>query len=472
MVYRILLLTTLVFHVICNAQNQWGQIGSSIHGTTAGDRLGRSVSLNAEGDIMAIGSPSFTNGDGAVNVYKFTAGNWIQLGSTISEAVMYERFGFSVSLNDDGNILAVGARGSSSGNEGYVRVYMYTGTDWVLMGSTLEALQLSINADEFGYAVNLNSDGYTLAVGAPEYTTVYTYDGSDWSSLGLPITDITDGNFGTSVWLSDNGETLAIGFPSANAGHGMVQIYKYTNSNWVQYGSDITIDNIPELQDLGVSVCLSSDGTIMATTGITQSTFGNSYTTIRQVYEYNGSDWSEMGSDIIDTTFNNLGCNISLSSDGHTLAFTGANNLQGEPKIEVWSYDGIDWQPIGSEITGDIGGSISLNAQGNRVASGNLFANTFIGYVSVFDYSGNIGVTEEVSNSNIYPNPITSLLNIEVTNNAKYNLYPILGQEILQAGDLNLGENTLDLSYLDKGVYVLKIISEEGYLTTNKIIKQ
>jgi len=429
---------------------------------------------------MAIGSPNSSNGIGEINVYKFTSGNWVQHGTSIVGIGTDENFGYSVSLSSDGNILAVGVKGGLSpmnqGNNGNVRVYTFNGSDWDQLGLTIGTIQNALNVDEFGHSVSLSSDGSTIAIGAPSggdpdpgFANVYTYDGVNWVQLGTEIWGPLAGNTGSSVSLNDNGDIIAIGAPSASTGgdseNGLVKVYNYIGSNWVQIGSDITLNGV---DDFGHSVSLNFNGNIIAISGLVA---GEDYSSIRQVYEYDGSNWIQMGDDIIDESFNNLGFEVSLSATGHTLACTGSNTLLEEPKVEIYSYNGLDWVLIGSEITGDVGGMVSISAQGNRIACGNIFPNNMIEHVSVFEFIESVGLVEETGHI-IFPNPVTNVLNIDLMDKSTYNLYSVLGKESVQSGYLQQGKNTLNLSYLDKGVYFLKIGSQQGNIVTKRVVKQ
>ena len=76
-------------------------------------------------------------------------------------------FGRSVSLSADGNVVAIGAPGHNS-FAGVVRVYEYDGI-WKQFGIDI----LGDNpGDTFGHVVSLSADGKTLCVGAPQIVTV------------------------------------------------------------------------------------------------------------------------------------------------------------------------------------------------------------------------------------------------------------------------------------------------------------
>jgi hypothetical protein len=149
------------------SDSTWTQLGSDIDGEAAGDRSGTSVSLSADGTIVAIGA---RNNDGTgsnaghVTVYQYSDSTWAQLGSDIDGEATSDRSGKSVSLSADGTIVAIGARANdgTASNAGHVRVYQYTSNSWTQIGSDLDG---EASNDSFGYAVSLNADGTVLGVG-------------------------------------------------------------------------------------------------------------------------------------------------------------------------------------------------------------------------------------------------------------------------------------------------------------------
>lgn len=196
--------------------------------------------------------PSFKASDitnsGAVYVFINNGAAWSQQAYfKASNNEIFEKFGWSVSLSNDGNTLAVGATGEDSvatgvgGNQadntasasGAVYVYVRAGgTSWsqqaYVKASDTEA------ADEFGHTVSLSGDGNTLAVGtiaedssatsingsqvsnatsASGAVYVFTRTGLTWSQksyVKAPNTGASD-SFGDSISLSNDGNILAVG---------------------------------------------------------------------------------------------------------------------------------------------------------------------------------------------------------------------------------------------------------------------
>jgi hypothetical protein len=80
--------------------------------------------------------------------------------------------------------------------------------------------------------------------------------------------------------------------------------------------------------------------------------------------------------------------------------------------------------------------------------------------------------TEDVfaANFGIYPNPAKNVINISsVKTIEKAEIYNIIGKKVISTS--NLSNNSLDISSLTKGVYILKLVSGD-VVGTRKIIKQ
>ena len=88
------------------------------------------------------------------------------------------------------------------------------------------------------------------------------------------------------------------------------------------------------------------------------------------------------------------------------------------------------------------------------------------------DCASLIGVEEEKEQAvEVFPNPTTGLLNINIKETGMYELYSVLGQTAIQSGHFNAGDNQINLSRLDLGVYMLKVINTQGDVQLKRIIK-
>ena len=327
-----------------NISGTWTQLGDDIDGEAAGDASGVSVSLSSDGTKVAIGA---TGNDGTasyaghVRVYSWNGTAWIQLGADIDGEVMFDWSGYSVSLSNDGTIVAIGApfNDANASNAGHVRVYEYSGGSWSQLGGDIDGEAIY---DALGYSVSLSSDwgtstGTRVAIGAKYrnangdfsgYVRIYNYNGFAWSQLGGDIDGEAAYDYsGYSVSLSSDGTIVAIG-AYANDGNGAdsghVRVYQYSSGSWTKLGDDI--DGEASNDNSGYSVSLSSDGTIVAIGASGNNGNGSSSGHVR-IYEYSGSTWTKIGGDIDgEAAYDSSGSSVSLSSDGSIVAIGAPRN--------------------------------------------------------------------------------------------------------------------------------------------------
>lgn len=76
----------------------------------------------------------------------------------------------------------------------------------------------------------------------------------------------------------------------------------------------------------------------------------------------------------------------------------------------------------------------------------------------------NLGIT-----LNVYPNPTSGILNIEGTNLESVEVYNLTGARILTN---RLSNNRIDVSNLNNGVYILKIVTENGETAVSRFSKR
>ena len=285
-------------------------------------QFGNSVSLSGDGNTLAVGEPSNSRGQTGVNdlssqaaitfsgaayVFRFGASDWTQQAYIkASNPGLSAQFGYFVSLSNDGNTLAVGARnedGSSTGvnglqntsatNTGAAYVFRFSGSDW-----TQQAYIKASNTgdrDSFGEAVSLSSNGNTLAVGARfEDSTatgvnglqnnvlsntgaayVFRFSGSDWTQEAyIKASNTGDGDFfGVAVRISADGNTLAVGANSEDSSasgvggaesngsndSGAVYVFEFRNGTWTQQAYIKSNPNVAA-GSFGNSLGFSNDG--------------------------------------------------------------------------------------------------------------------------------------------------------------------------------------------------------------------
>ena len=387
----------------------WLQIGADIDGEAAVNNSGKSVSLSSNGTVVAIGA-IYNNGvngtsSGHVRVYEYNGSSWDQMGTDIDGEAASDRSGWSVSLSDDGTILAIGATSNdgNGSNSGHVRVYEWDFTSWNQRGSDLNGEAAS---DGSGSSVSLSGDGNFLAIGAPSndgngsnsgHVRVYEWDGTTWNQRGSDLNGEAASDYsGYSVSLSDDGSIVAIGayyndgINGIDSGH--VRVYEWDGTTWVQKGLDIDGEAANDYS--GASVSLSSDGTVLAIGAYNNDGSFSDAGHVR-VYEWDGSSaWQQKGTDIDGEAACDLsGHSVSLSSDGTVLAIGAPgndDNGSNSGHVRVYEWDGTTWVQKGLDIDGEaagdkFGASVSLSSDGTFLAIG--APSNAAGHVRVHEYT-------------------------------------------------------------------------------------
>jgi len=104
---------------------------------------GSSVSLSSNGSIVAIGAPlhdGIGGNSGHVQIFRYENENWIQIGNDLDGERQNDRFGTSVSLSSDGNIVAIGAPlnfGNGANSSGEVSIYENINDEWIQIGDDI-----------------------------------------------------------------------------------------------------------------------------------------------------------------------------------------------------------------------------------------------------------------------------------------------------------------------------------------------
>ena len=391
----------------------WGQVGLDINGEAIDDQSGYSVSLSADGKILAVGARGNSNNAGHVRVYAWNGAAWVQRGSDIDGEAVGDRSGSSVSLSANGEIVAIGAplnRGNLL-NSGHVRVYAWNGTTWVQRGNDIDG---EVAQDQSGYSVSISANGDIVAIGAilndgngdlSGHVRVYVWNDTAWVQRGNDIDgEVAYDQSGYSVSISANGDIVAIGAPYNDGNDffsGHVRVYAWNGTVWVQRGNDI--DGESESDESGSSVSLSANGEVVAIGAYLNDGNGNNAGHVR-VYAWNGTAWVQRGADIDgEAGDDGSGESVSLSANGDILAvgapFNSGNGFSAG-HVRVYAWSGSAWVQRGADIDGEAGDdgsgeSVSLSANGDILAVGAPFNDgngSTAGHVRVYAWSGSAWV--------------------------------------------------------------------------------
>jgi hypothetical protein len=313
--------------------------------TESGDFFGWSIALSADGTTLAVGAPSEdstavgVNGDqtnnqssnsGAVYIFVKNDGVWVQqayLKASNTEQpninpyrmLVNDRFGYKISLSDDGNTLAVSALLEDSPSYGVnCNQNNYEGIDY---GSSAAS---STADDDFVYANDLN-------VGA---VYIFSRAGSDWSqdayvkpifsTLHAFSTNPVDLRFGEAMALSGDGKTLAVGATSdfiARSG-----VFNFNNSSSDNTSSErACLEFYPSSSSANSNSSSSSSSSKTSSSSSSSSTSsykGGSGSGAVYLFRLEENGWAEEAHVKASNAQEGdaFGASITLSTDGNTMA--------------------------------------------------------------------------------------------------------------------------------------------------------
>lgn len=331
-----------VYHL--NAQGKYIQRGSDIDGESTGDAFGTSIALSSSGDILAVGGPNNDgiNGDdsGHVRVYKWDGSEYSPRGNSadadIEGKMVGDRFGQAVGLSSDGDILTVGAPGND-GDTGHVRIFEFndSASRYEQRGDTIDGDELG---GKFGESIDMSSDGEVLVVGAPAYkgtglVRVFARNATDhYAQRGSDILgDAADDAWGKTVAMSSDGSVLAVGADCHDvngADSGLARVYALTGTEYVQRGGHF--HGALDSENLGSSMALSSDGNLFVVGAEGNDEGGEDSGQVR-VFTWDPIVW--------DIKFINLTTNFTYNGDDTVVAHYEIGAKPGEHEAFLYQRD-------------------------------------------------------------------------------------------------------------------------------------
>ena len=401
----------------------WVKMGQDIDGNNWYDYLGYAVSMNAIGDKLVVGAyGSNANGynSGLVRIFEWNGVTWLQKGQDINGETSNNLFGISVSINDIGNIIAVGAN-TNSGNgfsSGHVRVYTWVDTSWVQKGPDIDG---EAPYDKSGSSVSISAAGDIIAVGATgndgngiDAGHIRTYFcGCCNSSTDLIST------CDSLTWIDGNTYTTSTNLP----------IYNVSNSQGCDsvVNLDLTINYSNFLTDLQ-STCSSY-------TWID----GNSYTASTNTPTYNLTNTFGCDSVInLDLTVNTVNNSITNTTPTLTSDATGA------------TYQWLDCGNNYAPILGETNQSFTATANGSYAVE--VTQNGCVD-TSTCEQVNNVGINEINSSITLHPNPTTGIVELQgISSSFKVDVYDYAGKCLNSTS-----RSTIDLSDYPSGIYLLKL---------------
>ena len=344
-----------------DSAGNWNQLGPDIDGEFAGDEWGDSVAINGAGDRIVMGAPyhgvnntgkavvyeyrtltptEWANGtadrtstDSSLSIilgypggtYDYVGSYWIQVGNFIGIGSS-EYLGKSVSIDEAGNTIAIGAPSSSHGtlsDHGEVRVYEFNDatSDWDEVAYIIG----EVAGEQMGRdgALSLNSAGNILIVGGTGKSLgvvrVYEDIQGTWTKRGGDMTGAY--SMGAAVDVNGDGTRVIMGAAYEDSSHndeGSFSVYDYDHVNHAWTLNTKVFGNAASFK-LGTSVAMDDSGTHV----IVGAHFATNYSGHARVLEYENGAWN-MIQEYAGAGNDYVGKGVAMSADGFTYAFSSA----------------------------------------------------------------------------------------------------------------------------------------------------
>lgn len=400
----------------------------------AGDGTGYSVAVSADGSTMVVGVPDANNGQGEAYVYTRGSNGWQTANEpdvlTASDGAEDDHFGQSVSVSQDGSVIAVGAPYANGGGDQYGQVYAFDrpGGGWTAQSTQTQTTKAagSANFDRLGWAVALSPDGTYLATGEPGYSSsvpltgqggvyVWSYNGSALSSIGTePLVAASPGNeagLGDSVAMPSD-SMIYSGAPYAPGNGGAGAVYGFSSESSIEVGYtpwahvSSTAISAGGSSLFGWSVA-AGGGVVAAGAPDTGANAGAVYvfkpTFHCVVMTFNGcfsaGSFTTPAATLTDASGNgHLGESVAMPGDGAAV-LAGAPGYVASPpepdgKAYVFQEPGGGWasattvgatlQPLNGVAGDGFGDAVSMSSDGGALAVGDPSGNSSIGEADVF----------------------------------------------------------------------------------------
>jgi hypothetical protein len=207
----------------------------SVDGTSGVDtHIGWAVAMNGVGNIAVV-SKNRTSTAGSIVVTHSTASpHYVSAYATYPYSSSLDQFGQSISINNAGTRIAVGA--SLEDTTGKVKILAYASGVFSDPSGSLIAPNTFTGSMGFGYAVSLSYDGNSIHIGMPNLNTntgavqSFQYDGTQWNFKATTTGTATSTYYGVSVSSFHDGTEYIAGV-EAGAGTRVIRLNRATNEN-------------------------------------------------------------------------------------------------------------------------------------------------------------------------------------------------------------------------------------------------
>jgi len=160
--------------------------------------------------------------------------------------------------------------------------------------------------------------------------------------------------------------------------------------------------------------------------------------------------------------------NVVIQAINATVSVSTVTITANNSNVGV-TYQWVDCDNSDAPIAGEIGMSFTATVTGNyavEVTEGNC---TEMSACNLIDFTSISEISTELLN--VYPNPATSVMNIETSKEGAVNFYDVSGK-LIYTQNVVSGKNELNVTELATGAYTLRLTTASGTQTVRFVISR
>ena len=301
-------------------------VSSPLDGPDQDEMFGSSLSMNQDGSVLAV-----VDFDGVYIYRRNENQEYIQdpdpLLPTNCGYFLHPqghetiRTNIIVDLSRSGEYMAIGCPFANHGDleyTGMVQLYYDVGGgSWETVGEAVYGTQAN---DFWGATVSLSGSADRIAIGCPKMVRVMSISMGEWTALGNSFNSTELLISVGSVSFAGSGDVLAIGGAPLPGGDAVARAYRFQVGDWIELGNGIN----GYLTDTSYVCELSSDGNVLALSnyyvgnnGPAQGALNDALDVRAFSWENSSNEWQLMGENLhAQAPGEKAGYFISLSDDG------------------------------------------------------------------------------------------------------------------------------------------------------------
>ena len=374
-------------------------------------------------------------------VKKLNGNSWVNVGQPSTGNTVCSYSSLAISNNNVPYIAYRNSDLNSGINTGYVK--KFDGANWVLVGTNGFT-----NGNEGDYILKIDNNNVPYVAyngyGNPDKLIIKKFNGTNWIdvSLGL-ITNTSTTAFYYDFELDNNNNPVVL-FDDIVGNDIVLKARKLVGSTWTDIGTG-------GLVGIGFKPSMAFDSNnILNVAYVT----GNNPDLL--VKKFNGTSWVGVGSTLASVNIENP----KLAMGPNNSPIVSYKDVQNGYIVNVKKYNGTSWDLITTPTSiGNVDYELSLAIGNNNIPY--VVRDNAGGTVAKF-YGTSLSTTQHeiFQDLKVFPNPVTDFITIDTKNQINHlKISDLLGKTVFESNENN---TKIDLSFLETGLYIANIKTEDG----------